>query len=593
MRRVAAQLPYIPRAAGLVWAAAKPWTIGWIVLLVVQGLLPVATVHLTKLLVDSLVEVVQEGGDYRPTLIVAALMAGVLMLAEVLRGANGWVRTAQSELVQDHIQSLIHDKSTTVDLAFYDWPEFYDHLHRARQDASYRPIAMIESLGGLLQNGITLVAMAAVLLRFGIWVPAVLIVSTLPAFFVVLRHAVRQHEWRRRRTADERLAWYQDWLLTSRETAAELRLFGLGEHFRSAYQALRRLLRTEQVQLAKQQGLGELGAGVLGLIVMGGATIWMVWQAIRGRLTLGDLALFYQAFHLGLRLMRSLLESASQLYANILFLGNLFEFLALEPLVVDPAHPKPAPSPLREGIRFHKVSFRYPGSERDVLRDFSLIVPAGQLAAIVGPNGTGKSTLLRLLCRFYDPDGGRIELDGADLRDLRLNELRRLISAMFQEPVHYNATAEENIALGDWRADRDGKVAAAAAAAGADQIIRRLPRGYENLLGKWFVDGAELSVGEWQRVALARTYYREAPIIVLDEPTSAMDPWAEMEWMGRFRLLAAGRTALVMTHRLTTAMLADVIHVMRDGRIVESGSHDELLAGGGTYAQAWAFRENT
>lgn len=593
MRRVAAQLPYIPRAAGLVWAAAKPWTIGWIVLLVVQGLLPVATVHLTKLLVDSLVEVVQEGGDYRPTLIVAALMAGVLMLAEVLRGANGWVRTAQSELVQDHIQSLIHDKSTTVDLAFYDWPEFYDHLHRARQDASYRPIAMIESLGGLLQNGITLVAMAAVLLRFGIWVPAALIVSTLPAFFVVLRHAVRQHEWRRRRTADERLAWYQDWLLTSRETAAELRLFGLGEHFRSAYQALRRLLRTEQVQLAKQQGLGELGAGVLGLIVMGGATIWMVWQAIRGRLTLGDLALFYQAFHLGLRLMRSLLESASQLYANILFLGNLFEFLALEPLVVDPAHPKPAPSPLREGIRFHKVSFRYPGSERDVLRDFSLIVPAGQLAAIVGPNGTGKSTLLRLLCRFYDPDGGRIELDGADLRDLRLNELRRLISAMFQEPVHYNATAEENIALGDWRADRDGKVAAAAAAAGADQIIRRLPRGYENLLGKWFVDGAELSVGEWQRVALARTYYREAPIIVLDEPTSAMDPWAEMEWMGRFRLLAAGRTALVMTHRLTTAMLADVIHVMRDGRIVESGSHDELLAGGGTYAQAWAFRENT
>ncbi len=584
--RVVTQLPYIPRALGLVWSAARPWAVAWSGLLVLQGVLPVATVYLTKALVDGIVAVVGGAGEVGTAVLLAALMAVVLLFAEILRGVNGWVRTAQSELVQDHIQSLIHEKSTAVDLAFYDSAEFYDHLHRARADASFRPIAMLESLGGLFQHSITLVAMGVVLLRFGVWLPVALLLSTAPALAVILRYTVREHEWRRRVTSEERRGWYYDWLLTSRETAAELRLFQLGAHFQAAYQSLRNRIRTERVELARQRGLAELGAGTLGLAVMGGATIWMVWRALQGEVTLGDLALFYQAFHQGLRLMRSLLENASQLYANMLFLGNLFEFLSLEPQLPRPATPKPAPQTLSEGIQCHAVSFRYPDSDRFAVHKLNLNIPAGKITAVVGANGAGKSTLVRLLCRFYDPEAGRIEMDGVDIRDLQIEELRSRITVLFQEPVHYNATAAENILAGDLNTT-ERTLRAAAEAAKADEVIHRLPLGYDSLLGRLFVDGTDLSVGEWQRLAMARAYVRNAPLIVLDEPTSAMDPWSELEWMKHLRLVAAGRTVLIITHRLTTARFADHIHIMENGRVVESGSHEELRDRGERYGNAW------
>ena len=240
-------------------------------------------------------------------------------------------------------------------------------------------------------------------------------------------------------------------------------------------------------------------------------------------------------------------------------------------------------------ICFRDVSFCYPGSRRVALENFNLIIPAGQTVAIVGPNGAGKSTLLKLLCRFYDPDAGAIEIDGVDMRELPLEELRGLITVLFQQPVHYNDTVADNISFADLASYPDqAAIHAAAESAGADEIVRRLPRGYASLLGKSFADGTELSVGEWQRIALARAFLREAPILILDEPTSAMDPWAEADWLERFRSLSAGRTAILITHRLTTAMRADVIHVMADGRIVESGSHEKLRARGGLYAQSWA-----
>jgi ATP-binding cassette subfamily B protein len=286
--------------------------------------------------------------------------------------------------------------------------------------------------------------------------------------------------------------------------------------------------------------------------------------------------------------MQTLLQNVGQLYANTLFLGNLFEFLALEPKVIDRPHPRPIPHVLTDGIRFERVSFRYPGSEGWALRDFNLDIPAGQLVALVGPNGAGKSTLVKLLCRFYDPEAGRITLDGIDLRELSLEELRSRITVLFQMPVHYNATVTENIALGDLARAPDGELQNAARAAGADEIIARLPRRYDQLLGNWFESGTELSVGEWQRIALARAFLRQAPIIALDEPTSAMDPWAEDDWLGRFRSLAAGRTAIFITHRFTTAMHADMIHVMVGGRIVESGCHEDLITDGGRYARSWA-----
>jgi len=299
--------------------------------------------------------------------------------------------------------------------------------------------------------------------------------------------------------------------------------------------------------------------------------------------------LFYQAIFQCQRALRSVLEHVGQIYANSLFLSNLFEFLALRPEVSDPPRPVEPPRVLREGISFRRVTFRYPGSDRAALRDFSLEVPAGQFAAVVGLNGAGKSTLVKLLCRLYDPEAGQITLDRIDLRELPLAELRRMLSVLFQEPVHYSASVAENIAVGEpGGAGAAQAIRDAAVAAGADECVARLPKGYDNLLGKWFEGGAELSVGEWQRLALARAFLRQSPIIVLDEPTSAMDPWAEADWLARFRRLASGRTTIVITHRFTTAMHAERIHVMVDGRIIESGRHDELIGRGGLYARSWA-----
>ena len=592
LRTAAAQIRYVPQTMALVWRATRGWTVAWIARLAAQGLVPVAVVYLTRPLIDGIVAAANSHGDWllvRHAVLLAAVMAAVLLLAEVLRSVGGWVRTAQSELLQDQITDLIHRKSIEADLAFYESAEYHDHLHRARSDAYSRCVAMIEGLGSLFQNGITLVAMAGVLMSFGPWLTLGLIASSLPALYVVVRYNLHLYHWRRQHTADERRVWYYDWLLTGAESAAEIRLFGLGDHFRDAYRTLRSRLRGESIQLARRQSLAELGAGTLALLITAAAVGTVAWRAVHGLITLGELALFYQAFQEGLRLARTSLEHVGQLYANTVFLGNLFTFLGLESQVKDPASPACVPVSRGHFIRFVGVTFRYPGSQRIALDRFDLEIPAGQIVAIVGPNGAGKSTLLKLLCRFYDPDAGRIEIDGVDIRCLPLQELRRRITVLFQHPVHYNDTVATNISLGNLASSTgDAGIRAAAEAAGADEIIRRLPQGYESVLGRSFADGTELSGGEWQRIALARAFARQAPMLVLDEPTSAMDPWAEADWLDRFRSLSAGRTALLITHRFTTAMRADVVHVVESGRIVESGTHEQLLDRRGRYAESWA-----
>jgi len=588
---LATQLSYLPETLRLIWKASRGWTLAWAILLMVQGLLPAVTVYLSRSLVDGLVAVLGTGGDWekvQPVLILAVLMAGAMVLTLVLQSVVEWVRTAQSELVRDHLSALVHEKSVAVDLAFYESPEYHDRLYRARNDLSNRPLALLESGGSLLQNTITLLAMGTLLIPYGGWLPFVLLASTLPGLYVVLRFNRRYHRWWERTTADRRWSQYYDLVLTSEAVAAELRLFDLGSRFQSAFQKLRCQLRTQRLALVKGQALARLGAGVVATLIAGMVMAWMAWQALLGFQSLGDLALFYQAFNRGQSLLRSLLGNVGQIYNNVLFLGNLFDFLGLEPRVVDPPRPVAAPLILKEGVRFRQVTFRYPGSERAVLEDFDFDIPAGKVVAIVGANGAGKTTLVKLLCRFYDPEGGCIELDGNDLRELSMGDLWRMITVLFQFPVPYFATAAENIAMGDLAA-APGKVEIEAAArrAGAHEFIERLPQGYDTLLGKWFAKGSELSGGEWQRLALARAFLRRAQIMVLDEPTSFMDSWAEVDWFDRFRELADGRTAIFITHRFTIAKRADIIHVMDKGQIVESGSHDELLALGGLYARSW------
>lgn len=599
VNQVAEQLPLLPRAFSLVRQAAKGWFVAWIILLLLQGLLPVAVVYLSRNVVNSLVLLTRTRGPMEniwPALWPAILLAATLLATELLRSATGYVRTVQSELVRDDIRSLIQEKSVAMDLEFYDSPEFYDHLHRAKDEATYRPVELLESLGALAQSGITLVAMAAVLLPFGAWLPVALLVGTLPAFWVVLRYSLLQHTWRRSVTTDERRVWYYEWLLTAAEPAAEIRLFNLGAHFQKASLALRTRLRQERLSLSQRQALAEMGAGTAALVVTGGSMLWMLWSAVQGRATLGDLVLFYQAFQQGLQLAKSLLGNVGQLYSNVLFLGNLFEFLDLEPLVTEAPSPKPVPASLEEGIRFHDVTFHYPGTLRVALDRMSVFLEAKRITAIVGPNGAGKSTLIKLIARFYDPQSGRIEIDGDDLRHYALQGWRDRVTILFQQPVHFSASARENIAFGDLGGELgDSDILAAARDSGAESIIARLPEGLDTMLGRWFQDdGAELSVGEWQRLALARAFLRRSGILVLDEPTSAMDPWAESEWLERFRKLAVGRTVLIITHRFTTAMFADVIHVMDEGRIVESGSHEELLLRrGGRYADAWTKQKRS
>jgi len=587
LRKALAQLPYLPRALKLVWAVARPWTTAWIVLLIVQGLLPAAIVYLTKLVVDGVVVALRNGGS-RPVLLPLLLLGGVLLLMEVVRNAINWVRTVQAELLQDHITSLIHEKSVAVDLAFYELADYYDHLHRARAEARYRPVALLGNLGALLQNSITLVAMGAILIPLGPWLALALLLSTLPAFYVVVHYALAEYQWRQRTTTDERRAWYYDLVMTTAEAAAEIRLFGLGKHFQSLHKALRTRLRTERLHLTRRQGFAELAASLIALVIMGAALGWMVLKASRGLVTLGELALIYAAFNQGQGLMRTLLENAGQLYGNSLFLGNLFEFLSLTNNFGG-GPPWPPVRDIQRAITFNNVSFRYPDATNNALDDFTMTIPTGNIVAIVGPNGAGKSTLVKLLCRFYDPSSGSITIDGKDLKEFEIDDLRRLITVLFQQPFHYNTTVRDNILYGDLQHEASkAEISAALRAAGAEEIVSRLPEQDQTLLGRWFAGGTELSVGEWQRIALARAFLRQAPIIILDEPTSALDPWAETDWLERFRQLAFGRTSIIITHRFTTAMHADMIHVMDRGRIVESGSHHRLIDQNGLYAQSWS-----
>jgi len=594
LRKALAQLPNLPRALDLVWSVARPWTIAWIVLLIVQGLLPAAVVYLTKLVVDGVVRASGSWPAMRDVLLLVVLLGGTLLLMEVVRNAINWVRTVQTELLQDHIIALIHEKSVTVDLAFYELADYYDHLHRARTEARYRPVALLGNLGALLQNSVTLIAMGAILIPLGPWLAIALLLSTLPAFFVVVHYALAEYQWRQRTTTDDRRSWYYDWIMTTAEAAAEIRLFDLGKYFQSHHTDLRRKLRGERLDLMRRQSLAELAASLIALLIIGAAMLWMMWRALNGRVSLGELALVYAAFNQGQGLMRTLLENAGQLYGNSLFLGNLFEFLSLnesnhaERTVGAALRGRPA----LVAISFEHVSFTYPDASTAALDNFTMTIPSGKIIALVGPNGAGKSTLLKLLCRFYDPTKGSITINDQNIRDLSTDDLRRQITVLFQQPFHYNTTVRDNILYGDLNLEAsDAELDAAIQAAGASEIVSRLPDREQTLLGRWFPGGTELSVGEWQRIALARAFLRRAPIIILDEPTSALDPWAEADWLERFRKLAFGRTSIIITHRFTTAMHADVIHVMDRGRIVESGSHQRLLEQNGLYAESWS-RQN-
>lgn len=576
------------RALQLIWESSPGWMMASAGLLLVQGILPLIALYLMKLVVDAVAAglgAADAGRSFLEVAVLVGLAGGVALTGEVCRSIAGLVSEAQALTVTDHMHDILHAKSIQVDLEYYENSRYYDTLHRAQQEAPFRPTHIVHGLLQVGQSSISLLAMVGLLFSFHWGVAVVLFVAVAPGVLVRLRYAGRLFHWQRHRTPTERRARYFNWMLTTDAHAKEIRLFDLGPLFMTRFRDLRRQLRQERLDIATKRTAADLMTQVSGTLAVYSSYAFITYRTVQGTITLGDLVMFYQAFQRGQGFLREMLGGLAGLYEDSLFLANLYEFLDLRRTIAEPSHPHPIPRPMKTGLMFDRVSFGYPQSPRTVLQDITLTIRPGEVIALVGENGSGKTTLIKLLCRLYDPTNGRITLDGIDLKRFETTALRRQISVIFQDYACYHLSARDNIWFGnvDTPPDQE-RIAAAARRTGADGLISRLPQGYETILGKWFEAGEELSIGEWQKVALTRAFLRDAQIIVLDEPTSALDAKAEYEVFQKFRQLAEGRTAILISHRLSTVRMADYIYVLERGKIVEHGTHDELIDRCGTYA---------
>lgn len=579
------------RAVFLVWEASPKYTACWILLSGVQAILPVCAAFLTKFAIDGIVAATNSNGDWQlvtRAIWFAGLIGFFLILSEVFQSSAAWLRTAQAETFSDFLSDKLQKKSSELDMAYYESPEYHDLVEQVRGDSSPRPLSLLENLGFVVQNFISIVGLGALLLTYGWWLPLMLLVGTFPALWLAIREDKKYHRWWESTATDRRWASYFDAMLTHPNAAAEMRFYDLGSHFRIKYQSIRGHLRREKLDRVRNQTFSKVAGALIGQILAAAVFAWIAIRVLYNQATLGDLGAVYQIFSKGQGIMSALMQGIAKAVTNTFYLERLFAYLDLRPKLVSNSRPRPPISTLRKGISFKSVSFSYPESTVQVIDDLDLFVSAGSVVALIGVNGAGKSTLIKLLNRFYDPTAGTIEFDGCDLRNFDPPQLRRMMSVLSQFPMQFHAAAKENIALGDLERESDQQEAVTAAqGAGAHRFISRLPEGYDTLLGKWFVNGTELSGGEWQRIALSRAYYRQASIVILDEPTSFMDPWSEADWFDRFRQMVDGQTGIVITHRFTVAMRADVIHVIDQGKIVESGTHQQLLDLNGSYAQSW------
>ncbi len=588
-RRWSSALDLTPLRQGLalVWQSGRGWTVLQIVLLVLASVVPLLALYLTKEIIDTVAGAVSSGGGDAGRLTILILLAGlVAIIAAVLRLLSTLVSEVQAARLGDRVQEILHAKSVAVDLEYYENPEFHDTMHRAQAEAPFRPSRIVASLAQVAQGGLSLLALVGLLLTFHWLLVVALLAAALPGLLVKVRYSSRLYRWMRQQTTRQRLMRYLNTLLTSIESAKEIRLFDLGDVFRSRHRRLRQEAIRDKLRLVTRRSGFDVLAQVVAVAAVFGAMFVIAHRALAGVVTVGDMVMYFGAFQRAQDFFRDLLAGLAGLYEDNLFLTDFKRFVELEPTVVDNPNPTAFPRPLGKGIEFDHVSFRYPGTDTEVLRDVSFTIGPGEHLALVGENGSGKTTLVKLLCRLYDPTAGAIRIDGIDLRDLRLADLRAELAVVFQDYARYQLTARDNIWLGNVTLPADTPlVAEAARRTGADAIIRSLPLGYDTILARQFEQGAELSLGQWQKMALARAFLRESQLLVLDEPTAALDPKAEAEVFEQFHELARGRTTVVISHRLSTVRHADRILVLVNGHIAEAGAHDELVERAGVYAR--------
>lgn len=581
----------IRRAITLVWASAPGWTLASSILIVLQGILPLATLYILKLIIDAITAGITsrpvEGsfGAILPLLIIFCIL---LLITIFSRSLLGYVNEAQSTYTTDHVQEIIHAQSIEVDLEYYENPSYYDAFYRAQAEAPARPTRIVNGLVQVGQSAITLSATLILLVSFS-WTLAVLLLGAMiPVAYMRWKYADIEYQWRKSRTSKERASYYFHWMLTGENHAKEIRLFDLGKRFIQRYRELRGQIRQEHLSISRKKVIADIAAQSVGILALFISFILIAYKTLDGSITLGDLVLYFGLIQQSQSFMNTLLMGLAGLYEDTIFLKNLYEFLDLHPKVTEADHPVPVPLKMDQGISFEHVHFRYPGSESLTLVDVNLTIPAGKTVALVGENGSGKTTLVKLLCRLYDPESGTITLDGIDIRTFRTLDLRKEISIIFQDYARYNLTARENIAFGSTaELVGDDDVMKAAQASGADLVINHLDQRYETILGKMFENGAELSIGEWQKIALARAFIRDAQIIIMDEPTSSLDPLAEAEVLQQLKKLSEGRTTVIISHRLSSVKDADCIYFLESGRIVEHGTHDELIAQKRGYANVF------
>jgi len=601
LRKLLAPVETLRAILPLLWKSSRKWTLLSTLFMVMEACLGLAVLYLLKQLVDVVTQLLGDAASpdsFAPVLWYVAL-TGVTTLAFIaVRALSNLAKEIQALLVADHIDQEIHARAVAADLAFYESPRYFDTLERAREAGSHRPVQVVSNLMMLVRNGIMLAAIAGLIVSLNWLLLPILAIAIVPALLVRLHFTRHLYDWQLRRTQMERRAGYLDWLMTSNHHAKELRLYRLGDHLRSSYGRLRSQIRRERVHITQRRTRIEVAVGAVATTAFFGALAYLAWQTAEGYNSVGDLVLFLLIFQRAQSMGQDLVHQLSNLYEDHLFMGLLLEFLAVRPVISDPAQPVPIPEPMSEGIRFHDVSFHYPGCTAPALRHIDLSIAPGQIVALVGTNGSGKTSLIKLLCRLYDPTAGKITLDGVDIRDYGLEDYRRLFSVIFQDYSHYAESAGENIRFGDIQAPRDTPaVRSAARKADADGFIQGLSAGYDTPLTRMFDDGQEISIGQWQKVALARAFMQQqSNVIILDEPTSALDPGAEFQLFENFRERIDHRAALIISHRLSTVRMADRIYVMEEGVICESGTHDELIRRGGIYCrlfnqQAHHYRE--